>query len=719
MPSRSTTSKTKPAVKTGAGSVRVWDRLVVQLLILVVLTVAAYANSLHGKFVFDDQQIVLQNSGLLNIHTLSDALAIGQSWRQLLFFTYGLNYYLSGLDTFSYHVINLVLHIINVLLVYGIILAAIRSDVRARFAAFAGAAVFAVHPLFSAAVSYIAGRSSELCGTFYFGSILLFFKGLDSIERKRRLMFFGLCGLSGLLAWQAKQEAITLPLFLAAVVFLRTEKKDWRWIAALAAIPALTIVVVWDQIKAIYASVGENKILVAAGFDKVLPPATYFRTYATAVVSYFFPRFAVPANLNADPNIPTVAYWYSPEFLFSVLVFGILAWMTLHFYRTSPLLSLGISALLISPIAAYAVIPLADVVLEHRAYIPGLGVAFLFAWAFQWIDRHYSRLGWPAVVSIAVAFAMLTISRNPVYANNIVFWEDAALKSPDKPRPHFNLGQAYQDAQRLGDAIREYEAALALKPDIPAAYSNIAAIYLDQRQLDKAEQVLVKVTDVAPDFTEGFINLAVLYLRTQQPDKSLVAVDHALKLNPDSFAANFNKGEALTQKHEYREALESYKRAVHLRPDMPSFKLTLGVAYRNAGDQNSAEKVFEELADTPVAPEAYRNLGALYNDEGHYDEAIMTLKHAVDLRPVFPDAHHDLGVVYLRKQMLDQAIEQFRITLEQQPDHGPAVLNLSMAEQNKGDTTAAKQTLLDFLQRYGNSNSLWVAEVRKRLASLH
>src|SRR5215470_14670419 len=113
-----------------------FDTRAAHLLILIVLTIAVYSNSLNGKFVFDDQQIVLQNSHLMNIHTLGDAFAIGTGWRQLLFFTYGLNYYWGGLDTFSYHLVNLVLHIINVLLVYGIILAALRDDTRARFAAF-------------------------------------------------------------------------------------------------------------------------------------------------------------------------------------------------------------------------------------------------------------------------------------------------------------------------------------------------------------------------------------------------------------------------------------------------------------------------------------------------------------------------------------------------------------------------------------------------------
>src|SRR5438094_407930 len=211
-----------------------------------------------------------------------------------------------------------------------------------------GKFVFDVHTLLSGAVSYIAGRSSVLCGTFYFAAIYLFLNGLDSERRNVRVAFFGMTAVSGLLAWQAKQEAIALPIFFAAVVFLRTEKKNWWWIAGLAAIPLVAVVLLFDQIKILYGQVGANAVLVSAGFEKVLPPATYFRTYLTSVVEYYFPRFLVPVGLSADPRIEPIEHWYSPEFLVSILMFGALAWMALHYSKREPLFSLGLTALLVS-----------------------------------------------------------------------------------------------------------------------------------------------------------------------------------------------------------------------------------------------------------------------------------------------------------------------------------------------------------------------------------
>src|SRR5207245_7468062 len=139
--------------------------------------------------VFDDQ-VLTENPNLLKIHTLSDAAGVGLGWRPLLFFTYGLNYYWFGLTPYSYHLVNLLLHVINVVLVYFIIREVVRvldeTERDSAWAAFAGAAIFSVHPLLSSAVSYIAGRSSVLCAVLYCLAVLCFVRLLDA-GRKRRL----------------------------------------------------------------------------------------------------------------------------------------------------------------------------------------------------------------------------------------------------------------------------------------------------------------------------------------------------------------------------------------------------------------------------------------------------------------------------------------------------------------------------------------------------
>src|SRR2546428_400760 len=453
---------------------------------LILLTVFVYWNSLGNDFVFDDQ-VLTENPNLLKIHTLSDAAGVGLGWRPLLFFTYGLNYYWSGLNPYSYHAVNLLLHIINVVLVYFIIREVVRvldeTERDSAWAAFAGAAIFSVHPLLSSAVSYIAGRSSVLCAVFYFLAVLFFLKLLDA-GMKRRL-------------------------------------------------------------------------------------------YLSSIVRYYFPRFLYPSALNADPQTVAVAHWYSPESVMSILVLAALSWFILRPAKTESLPPAGLAAILLSPLTAYALIPLADVVLEHRVYIAGLGIALLSASLFRWAGKNFRSLRIAVLSIVVVVFAGMTIQRNRAFANNITLWEDVVRKSPGKARAHFNLGLAYQLDSRPNDAIREYKVTLSLNPLVPATYSNIAALELDGGQLDEAEKTLLRLTEMAPQQAEAFVNLSVLYLRQREPAKAIAAADRAIAIKPDSAIAHFNKAEGLLEKGDVQDAIASYEQAVRLRPDLPAFRSKL------------------------------------------------------------------------------------------------------------------------------------------------
>ncbi len=548
---------------------------------LILLTVFVYWNSLGNDFVFDDQ-VLTENPNLLKIHTLSDAAGVGLGWRPLLFFTYGLNYYWFGLNPYSYHAVNLLLHIINVVLVYFIIREVVRvldeTERDSAWAAFAGAAIFSVHPLLSSAVSYIAGRSSVLCAVFYFLAVLFFLKLLDA-GMKRRLylsaVYAALTLASGLLAWQSKQEAMTLPVFLAALLLLKTRKRGLKYVVTLAGVSVIVAAAMWKHFQDLFNSLAGNTVPFNTEFESVLPFPVYIRTYLTSIVRYYFPRFLYPSALNADPQTVAVAHWYSPEFVMSILVLAALSWFILRPAKTESLPPAGLAAILLSPLTAYALIPLADVVLEHRVYIAGLGIALLSAALFRWAGKNFRSLRIAVLSIIVVIFAAMTVQRNRAFANNITLWEDVVRKSPGKARAHFNLGLAYQLDSRPNDAIREYKVTLSLNPLVPATYSNIAALELDGGKLDEAEKTLLRLIEMAPPQAEAFVNLSVLYLRQREPAKAIAAADRAIAIKPDSAIAHFNKAEGLLEKGDVQDAIASYEQAVRLRPDLPAFRSKL------------------------------------------------------------------------------------------------------------------------------------------------
>jgi tetratricopeptide (TPR) repeat protein len=467
-----------------------------------------------------------------------------------------------------------------------------------------------------------------------------------------------------------------------------------------------------------FASIAANEQLVNAGFGMILSVPTFFRTYVTAVVSYYLPRLVIPVRLSVDPDIVPVEHWYSSEFILSVLLLSALIWLMFRFQKSQPLISLGIASILVSPLTAYSIIPLPDVVLEHRAYIPGLGIALLSAWLFLWVDRNYGKLAAPLFAAIGVVLLAMTVNQNHVWANNIVLWEDAAAKAPTKSRAHFNLAQSYQNVGRHAEALREYDRTLELKPDLFAAYSNMAGILLGLGEMEKARTVLQKVTSLAPKFSEGFINLGVLYVRTREPDKAVEVLNRAVELAPESYTAHFNRAEALTLKNDFKTALQGYKEAARLRPDVPQIRMGLAVAYWRVNDLDASERELVELTQGVLAADAYRNLGVLENQRQRFDRAIEYLHQAIQRRNPFPDAHHDLGIAYLQKHKYDAAIEQFQTTLAQQPNHGTAPLNLATAYEKKGDFSNARQILEKYIAQYEAGGSPYVAQAKEKLAAL-
>lgn len=548
---------------------------------LLVLVFLVYANSLHGEFVFDDAVVVLTTK-LLAVHTLSDALRPNDSVRGLLATTYRLNYWAGGIDPFGYHLVNVSLHALNVLIIYAILMF-LCGDQRYSFF---GAAVFGVHTLFSGAVDYVSGRSSILCGTFYLFSIYFCVRALRSM--RVRWPWVILSAISAYLAWQTKQEAITLPIILAFIVLWHTEFRYWRIAVALSCIPAAIAVMLREQFVKMYADTAISTPLLKAGFEQALPFGAYLRSYLVAVCGYLLPRFVVPFGLSADPQIPTVAHFYSPEFLFSVLMLAAMAYGAWFHREENPLLTLGIAALLISPLLAYAGVPVADIIQEHRAYIPGLGIAILACWLVQWTDEHM-RLRWAMIVPVLAILSAMTVQRADVWATNVSFWQDAARKAPEKARTQFDLGEAYQRTGNLDAAMQQYAITLKLKPDLYAAYSNVGAISLDlgareamAKHFDRAlnyfrmaETNLQKVIRESPDFPEARINLGVLYLRTSRASQAAEMFAAVVAIDPDNYAAHFNLGQANEMLGKRELAIVEYQTAVRLRPDVPEIRPAL------------------------------------------------------------------------------------------------------------------------------------------------
>lgn len=531
------------------------------------LAVTVYASTAGYGFVFDDFP------GILNAHMIASAASLpqavrllGEPWRALTQLSYALTIKIAGTNPQAFHITNILIHGLNALLVFGIAQHAARfwmATAKRELFALTAASIHAVHPIYSEGVAYIWGRSSSLCGSFYFGAVLLVMAGYRSEDRKKYL-WYSLALVAGFLAWKTKEEAITLPFLIAGFFALAG---CWRVAGGLILLPLGLIAIRWNDITRLTVNVRENQSAVLAGAAPVLDRFSYSLTYVKALVLYYLRMFVLPLDQNVDPHIEPVTTVLDPLFLLSVTVLIVLLVWSVVSARQNRVISFGLVALLVSPLLAYLFMPLADVVAEHRIYIAGLGFDLLLA---SLLTRS-GRYGLPILSALVLVLGLMALQRNQVWANGFTLWKDAEQKSPKSARPHLNLGLAYQSAGASDAAVAEYLHALSINPKLTAAYVNLAGIYFSRNDLTSAESVLKRAAALSPSLQETYIDLAIIALRRNQPGEALELLDKAGALD-DSYLIHLYRGDALTQLDRAEDAAREYDQAGKLRPDLSELK---------------------------------------------------------------------------------------------------------------------------------------------------
>jgi len=522
---------------------------------------AVYARTLSFGFVFDDIENILNNPVVLKFQPSQSWQLFLQPSRALTTMSYCINHYIFGFEPAAFHSVNVLIHVVNSVLVFGIAFFVAKrwlpTDKVAIFSAAAGM-IFALHPLQSEAVVYVYGRSSSICALFYLGSLLMMLVGLSS-PGHRRFFWFICAAVAAVLAWKAKEEAITLPLVAAGILALISL---WRAACCLALVPFVLVAAKWRLLLQEHAILSENRELVAGGLAPALEPLTYFLTSLKASVCYLLKLYVFPVGQCADVYVKPVSGFWDPSLLIAVIVLGVLAALG-YGMRSDRLLLFGLLALLISPLTSYSLMPLADVVAEHRIYIAGLGFSAVAAWALVRLPRYRGA----ALVGVVVILGSLTWMREAVWADSLALWKDAVDKSPELARPHLNLGMAYQAAGNDEQALTEYRSALNLNPRLAPAYVDIAGIYFNRNDLQSSEAALRMAMALSPAMPSPYVNLAQIAMKKNRPEEAIQILDQA-PVGNISYLCHLAKGDAYAQLGRYSEAVVEYQEAVRLRPDL-------------------------------------------------------------------------------------------------------------------------------------------------------
>ena len=423
---------------------------------LLALVLLAYANALGGGFQFDDFNVIVD---LETVHSLGAWWAdVGQGIRPLLKLSYTLNW-ITGWGASGFVATNLLIHGVTVLLVSRLSQAFLQAQglfTRFPHAPWLAAALFAMHPANTEAVTYICGRSSALMALLYLAGFLAHGTGVRDSWRRRLLP-----PLCFALALGVKETAVTFPLAL----LLWDLSCGLRWSAA------------WRRSWPSWAML----LLAALGFLlndaywsamlRSLEFNTLSGNAATQLLAlaYLLRQWLLPLWLNIDPDLPVQQNFSQvlPCLGLLVLLLGTL----LLSWRKRPWLGFALGWVLLHLLVLYLFLPRLDVANDRQLYLAlwPLGLAL--------VVELQMRLPTPAatgaLVTLLLCAATLTALRNQDYHSEIALWEQTVTLSPNKSRVHNNLGYAYWQARRVGEARQEFLQALRLDAGNVKARLNV------------------------------------------------------------------------------------------------------------------------------------------------------------------------------------------------------------------------------------------------------
>ena len=579
-------------------------------LVIAVAAALVYSNTFDASFHFDDIQNIVQNDALRDPSRLWPP----SGGRYLGYLSFALNYRVGGLEVFGYHLANLGIHVCNGLLVFWLTALTLRTPAMRnadagplvrRYAPLAAGLLFSVHPLATQSVTYIVQRFASLAALFYLLSVALYVQARLSLEAERpskgrSAAFYCLSLLAAAGAMRTKEISFTLPLVAAGyeLLFFRPGRRSLL-LVPLAATALLVPLGLATQGQGLADVLGD--VSGFASETREISRWAYLLTQSRVVLTYLR-LLILPVEQNLDHDFPISTSLGDPAVLVALaLLLGIAGAAVSLLVRArrsngapGALVFFGVAWFFVTVSVESSIIPIRDVIFEHRAYLPSAGAAVAMGTAVLWMIE---RLRFRASVAVQATLALLVTAgplgaaayaRNLVWKNDLTLWSDVVAKSPLKSGPHLALGLAYKESGRVDDAVHEYGEAIRLAPDWAEARSDLGLTYFEQGRIDDSIRELGEAIRLAPGLAGAHSNLGLAFFARGQVDEAMREYREAVRLAPGMAEAHSNLGAAHSRKGHLDEAVAEFREAIRLAPEWAQPHLALSRLLRTRGQEAEA-----------------------------------------------------------------------------------------------------------------------------------
>ena len=538
--------------------------VMLHLAIILVLGTVIYSNSFDCTFHFDDIISIVNNDAIKDVSDIN-TIWKSNSRRFIAYLSLAINHHFGALNVWGYHFFNLMIHLTTSLLVYWLMFITLKTpNIKnlipvkdQQWIALVVALIFVSHPLATQSVTYIIQRMASMVTLFYLFAIILYLKGrLNQGSTSLSIGYFITALIAAIFALFTKENAFTIPLVIL-LVEISLFKRD-------------KIVINFSKPRIILGCIVFLSFLlllfsrVSSSFFQTIPPS-FGHTYTVTPWNYLLTQFSViakyiqllcfPINLNFDYDYAISNSLIEPRTFLSLGFLLALVGLSIYLFKKQKLISFGIMWFFITISIESSFIPLADLIFEHRTYLPSVGFfMILTVGIYQLVWQKNKKIALGLIFLIIGTNSFATYQRNKIWKNEGTLWNDVIAKSPDKARPYLCRGNYYKNLKRNKEALSDFTKSISLNPAYIEPYNN-------------------KSTTL---YNEGLLTEALSYL------------NYAIENSPDYTEAYINKGIVLATQKKYSKALENFNRAIAIEPNNADIYINRGLTYLNMGDKNKS-----------------------------------------------------------------------------------------------------------------------------------
>jgi tetratricopeptide (TPR) repeat protein len=522
------------------------------VLLVLIFGILGYSNTFNGPFLADDVSNIVTNPIIKNLnYYITPAKAkvyAGFAEYPLLInryigsLTFALNYKVHGLEVTGYHVVNLLIHLINALLIYWfvqLIFVTLASGAggdnhsvlkHASTIALFTSLLFVTHPIQTQAVTYIVQRFASLATMFYLLSMIMYVKARLTINdannknhgrqnRIRALVYYLIALSAAVLAMKTKEIAFTLPAMIVLYEFIFFKSKIKSRILSLVPFILTMSIIPATLVYIVHLDGGAGAV---TRLQTEMPRLDYLLTEFRVIITYIRLIF-LPVAQNFDYDYPLYHSIFDPEVFLSFLALLMICITVIYSFwryrKIQPLtrvIFFGTAWFFATLSVESSVIPIVDVIFEHRMYLPSVGIFLVISILLVMIIEIF-RQKWvevavfSSVIIIAMVFTGVTYARNNAWNNSLFFWQDVVNKSPEKARGHNYLGVAHKEKGNIDFAIKNFNKSVALDPLYPNAYSNLGIAYFEKGLIDESITAFRNAIKIRPTHANLHYNLGLAY----------------------------------------------------------------------------------------------------------------------------------------------------------------------------------------------------------------